>query len=110
MNSLSKNCPKCRRFVANKICRADGRIDFCCPCNAFFRDGYLEEEDEANEFYGDWTNEEVMTLLKAIEISRSCDDDRRIFKGKMLYTTWRHGENFSKVKIYRDFWTLVTEI
>ncbi len=108
------NCPYCARIIICKVYpKKNTRIDIHCVCGYNWK-GFaattpkLAEEDSTREFYGDWKDEEVRRVLRAI--NRYCDNDLRFFKGKKLITTWQEGGKLNKVLVFKDVDEMVKAI
>ncbi len=86
------NCPICARLIICKVFPKKKQcIDIHCVCGYNWK-GFaasspkLAEEDMVHEFYGDWQDEEVRRVLRAINMY--CDNDLRFWKGKKIITSW----------------------
>lgn len=89
-------CPVCDKDILWR----EGKY-LRCPCGMMFPN----REDEANRLYGEWTDEELAVLEKAM--AYYCDKDHHFFKGRNIITVWTTDMHRDQMMIFKSFDDLI---
>ena len=107
-------CYQCKSKIISRLIHKNGLVDVYCGCGHVWKSCSVADVNspntEINNFYGKWKENEINLVIKAIEKSRRCDDDFRIYKGKKIFALWVEDDTIEKIQFFDNITDLISNV